>query len=578
MKVPGDPALAAEASALEVRMGALREQLNAGGLDLARSADGWAKFTPDVFAPSHGSLAVSADGSIRSEGTLPVKAVHKFSGQTAGFTALRINILPDSDDPKKWPERGAWISELKVSWIDPAGVARPVTMKEVFVDRLGGPQVPGPHGDVGGFPKLEGPCWSVFVPETPVPAGRLEIAMAQNAATGGSQATPVRRFTVETSARPEWTTLVSDAERLASRKSLEEMAARYKDIPGVEVPVMVGREDRETRVFARGNRLMKAELVTPGVPELLEFGAPESGMTRLDMARWIASPANPLTARVMVNRLWGELFGSGIVRTSEDFGTSGTPPSHPELLDHLALRFQGPHGWSLKAMLREIVLSATYRQTHRASKALVEKDPSNTLLARGPRNRLSAEMVRDQALSAGGLLSPKMYGPPVFPPQPEGVWSTVYSGKKWQVSEGEDRYRRGIYTYCRRTSGFPGFLTFDAPSRDLCNPRRLMSNTPLQALVTLNDPAHIEAAQGFAKRMAAHSPDLPAQLAFGIRVATQQVASPAMLDELASLHADSLRIYQETPAESGKLAANPETAALVLVANTLLNLDSALTR
>jgi hypothetical protein len=238
-------------------------------------------------------------------------------------------------------------------------------------------------------------------------------------------------------------------------------------------------------------------MVSPGVPKLLASGAPEVGMTRLDMAHWIASPENPLTARVMVNRLWGELFGIGIVETAEDFGTSGTLPSHPELLDHLAVRFINQHRWSIKPMLREMVLSATYRQTHRASKELIEKDPSNRLLARGPRTRLSAERVRDQALSVAGLLSPKMHGPPVYPPQPAGIWNSIYSGRKWLESTGEDRFRRGIYTYQNRTSGYPGFLTFDAPSRDLCSARRIASNTPLQALVTLNDPAHIEAAQGF---------------------------------------------------------------------------------
>ena len=182
------------------------------------------------------------------------------------------------------------------------------------------------------------------------------------------------------------------------------------------------------------------------------------------------------------------------------------------------------------------------------------------------------------ALAASGLLSPKLGGPPVYPPQPEGVWNSVYSGAKWKESTGEDRFRRGLYTYSKRTSGFPGFLTFDAPSRDLCSARRLVSNTPLQALVTLNDPAHIEAAQGFAKRMAAHSADLQAQLAFGILLATQQAASPAMIAELTSLHAASTADYQAATAESAKLADSPGAAALVLVANTILNLDSALTR
>ena len=581
MKVAADPAKSAEASGLEINLHILSEQLNAPGHALATATGDWQNFTPTAFAPSHGKLALSGDGTIRSEGTLPTGNIHKVSGPAPAFSALRLRILPDSDDPKKWPERGSLVSAFQVSLTDAAGVCTPVSMKEVFVDRFGEPNEPSSNGNVGGYPKLDGPRWFVFVPANPVvPAAgaTLEIAMSQNEQTTGSQATPVRRFSLETSNRPEWTALVNDPQRLATRQSREEMAKHYKAIQGTMVPVMTERVARETRVFARGNRLSKEAVVTPGVPQLLASSRSGDGMTRLEMARWIASPENPLTARVMVNRLWSELFGIGIVLTAEDFGTSGTPPSHPELLDHLALRFENDFKWSIKSMLREIVLSATYRQTHRASKALVETDPSNRLLARGPRNRLSAEMVRDQALAVGGLLSAKMHGPPVFPTQPEGVWSSVYSGAMWTESKGEDRYRRGIYTYSKRTSGFPGFLTFDAPSRDLCSARRLVSNTPLQALVTLNDPTYIEAAQGLAKRMAASSADLPAQLALGVLLATQQSASPAMIVELSSLHADSLEAYQKSPAESAKLGDHPSTAALVVVASTILNLDSALTR
>ena len=581
MKVAADPAKSAEASGLEINLRILREQLNAPGHDLAAATRDWENFTPTTFAPSHGTLTLSGDGTIRSEGTLPMGNVHKVSGPAPAFSALRLKIFPDSDDPKKWPERGSLVSVFQVSLIDAAGVSAPVAMKEVFVDHFGEPNEPDPSGNVGGYPKLDGPREFVFVPEMPIspaPGAKLEIAMTQNGETGGSQATPVRRFALETSNRPEWTTLVNDPQRLATWHSRDEMATHYKAIQGTMVPVMTERVARETRVFARGNRLSKEAVVTPGVPKLLASSRSKDGMSRLEMARWIASPENPLTARVMVNRLWSELFGIGIVQTSEDFGTSGTPPSHPELLDHLALRFENDFKWSIKAMLREIVLSSTYRQTHRASKSLVVTDPNNRLLARGPRNRLSAEMVRDQALAVAGLLSPKMQGPPVFPPQPEGVWRSVYNGAKWTESKGEDRYRRGIYTYIKRTSGFPGFLTFDAPSRDLCTARRLVSNTPLQALVTLNDPAYIEAAQGLAKRMAASSADLPAQLALGVLLATQQSASPAMIAELSSLHADSLEAYQKSPAESTKLGDHPSVAALVVVASTILNLDSALTR
>jgi hypothetical protein len=176
------------------------------------------------------------------------------------------------------------------------------------------------------------------------------------------------------------------------------------------------------------------------------------------------------------------------------------------------------------------------------------------------------------------LLSAKIFGPPVFPPQPAGVWSSVYSNATWQDSQGEDRYRRGLYTYSKRTSGYPGFLTFDMPSRDLCCARRVASNTPLQALVTLNDPAYIEAAQGLAKRMAAQSPDAAEQLRFGVLLVTQQAPSPLMLDELSKLFAAARAEYEKSPADAAKLAADPGHAALVLVANTILNLDPALNR
>ncbi|MES2924697.1 MAG: PSD1 and planctomycete cytochrome C domain-containing protein [Verrucomicrobiota bacterium] len=580
LKVASDPAKSAEASAFETNERILREQLNTAGRGLADS-ESWKPFTPDTLAPSHGKLAISSDGTIRSEGTLPVGNLHKVSGPAIGFTALRLKILPESDDPKKWPERGSLVTKFEVKLIDSAGISAPVTMKEVFADHLGDTVDPSPVGNVGAFPKLENGRWFVFVPEKavePPPGSRMEISMTQSGQTAGNQATPVRRFALDSSNRSEWTRLVNDPQRLSAWQSRTEMAGKYKAIKGVMVPVMAERAARETRVFARGNRLMKENVVLPGVPELLASSTSRDGMTRLEMARWISSEENPLTARVMVNRLWGEMFGTGIVQTAEDFGTSGTPPSHPGLLDHLALRFENDYKWSIKSMLREIALSSTYRQTHIASRALVEADPNNRLLARGPRNRLSAEMVRDQALAAAGLLSPKMHGPPVFPPQPAGVWRSVYSGGQWIESKGEDRYRRGIYTYSKRTSGFPGFLTFDAPSRDLCSARRIVSNTPLQALVTLNDPAHIEAAQGLAKRMASHSAHLSGQLVFGVLLATQQIASPEMIAELAALHAGCVSDYQAAPAESAALAENPGAAALVLVANTILNLDSALTR
>jgi hypothetical protein len=584
MKVASDPAKREEASRMEIQMRQLRGQLNEGGVSLAASTSDWQPFTPDGFKPSHGKLTLHPDGVIRSEGTLPAGCRHEVSGPATGFTALRLKILPDSADPKKWPERGSLVTQFEVWMVDAAGVSTPLPMKEVFADHLGDPHDPSPDGQVGGFPKLEGPRWFVFVPDAPVvlpDGGKLHVSMKQGASTTGNQATPVRNFRFDLSNRPEWIGLVNDPARLALRQSYGDAVRQHTGIQGTLVPVMIERPAagmRETRVFARGNRLSKDQPVKPGIPDLFKVGPWDKMNNRLDMARWLVSQENPLAARVLANRLWSELFGTGIVRTLEDFGTSGEMPSHPELLDHLAIRLRDHYKWSMKSMLREIVLSSTYLQSSRAKPDLVARDPGNRLLARGPRVRLTAEMVRDQALSAAGLLSSKMHGPPVYPPQPAGVWSSVYSGATWKESTGEDRYRRGIYTYSKRTSGFPGFLTFDAPSRDLCNARRITSNTPLQALVTLNDPAHIEAAQGLAGRMAAHSGEPAGRYAFGMLLATQQSPSPEAIKELAALHAEAKEEYAKSPDVSSKLAPDPDRAALVLVANTILNLDSALNR
>ena len=224
-------------------------------------------------------------------------------------------------------------------------------------------------------------------------------------------------------------------------------------------------------------------------------------------------PEQPLTARTAVNRYWEQLFGTGIVETLENFGSVGEEPSHPELLDWLALHFQNDLHWDMKALLRELVTSATYRQSAKATPALTERDPRNRLLARGPQQRLTAEMVRDQALMASGLLSDTMGGPPVMPPQPQGVWNSVYNDSKWVDATGPDRYRRAIYTYIKRTSGYPSFLTFDASEHDVSLARRIPTNTPLQALVTLNDPVYQEASEALAMRMMKETDALDGRLA-----------------------------------------------------------------
>ncbi|MCP5116022.1 MAG: DUF1553 domain-containing protein, partial [bacterium] len=257
---------------------------------------------------------------------------------------------------------------------------------------------------------------------------------------------------------------------------------------------------RETRIHQRGNFLDPGAVVEAKAPTAFHAFPEDAPRDRLGLAKWLVDNRNPLTARVTVNRFWARLFGAGLVETEEDFGNQGVPPSHPKLLDWMATEFMRLD-WDMKGILKKIVMSATYRQASDVGPELLERDRFNRLLARGPRVRLDAEMVRDQMLAASGLLSKKMYGPPVMPLQPDGVWQVVYNRDRWETSSGEDRYRRAVYTLWRRTSPYPAAMTFDAPSAELCTMRRIRTNTPLQALVTLNDPLSIEAARHLADRV-----------------------------------------------------------------------------
>lgn len=358
------------------------------------------------------------------------------------------------------------------------------------------------------------------------------------------------------------------------------------------VPVMAelaADKHRTTHLLSGGSFLAPQQAVTPGVPQALPAFPADLPRDRLGLAQWLVSPGNPLTARVTVNRFWERFFGRGLVETMEDFGAQGSPPTHPELLDHLALLLIDS-GWSVKELCRSIVTSAAYRQASDATPEQLERDLYNTLYARGPRFRIEAEMLRDQALAVSGLLSPKMFGPPVYPPQPEGIWQVVYSGESWMTSTGEDRYRRGLYTYWRRTSPYPSMTTFDAPSREVCTPRRLRTNTPLQALVTLNDPVYIEAAQALARRMITEGgPEAEDRAALGLRLALVREPSPAEIDALLALVADERARYGTDPERALAMATDPlgalpdeidptDAAAWTVAANVILNLDEFLAR
>jgi mono/diheme cytochrome c family protein len=386
----------------------------------------------------------------------------------------------------------------------------------------------------------------------------------------------------------------------------DEMKARYRELKQweqreedlrYEIPTTMVMDEkpgiRPTYVLGRGDYQNKGEVVTAGVPAVLPplpAGAPAN---RLTLARWLVDPAHPLTARVAVNRYWQMYFGTGLVKTAEDFGSQGEPPSHPELLDWLATEFQ--RGWDIKAMQRLIVTSATYRQSSKVTPSLLEKDRENRLLARGPRFRLPAEMVRDQALFAAGLLVEKQGGPSVASYQPEGLWEEIafggpYTAQTYQQDHGEALYRRSMYLFWKRTSPPPVMAIFDAPNREKCVARRPVTNTPLQALALWNDTGLVEAGRAFGQRILREggASDMD-KLRFGFETATGRRPSAKEIQVLASLLKSQRESYGRNPAKAARLLAvgeskadaslpAPEFAAWANVGSVLLSLDETLTR
>lgn len=348
-------------------------------------------------------------------------------------------------------------------------------------------------------------------------------------------------------------------------------------------PVMIENNSeqwRSTHVFERGNWLTKGKEVSPDVPHILNPMPANAPKNRLGLAMWLTDKKNPLTARTMVNRLWEQLFGYGLAETLEDLGTQGIPPTHKELLDHLSWQFMNDFNWSIKALLKEMVLSATYRQHSKVSDELLKKDPNNKLYARGPRVRLSAEQLRDQALAVSSLLSNKMYGKSVMPFQPDGIWRSPYNGDKWEMSTGEDQFRRALYTYWKRTAPYPSMITYDGGAREVCVTRRIRTNTPLQALTTLNDSTYLVMARQFAYQMQEQGEkEVNKQIQKGYETMLYKPISEKRLNALVELYRSSINKFRKDEAATCEMIGvmnkhnNPETAALVVVANAMLNLD-----
>ncbi len=546
-------------------------------------------------------------GEMRASANTPGQSVYELTATIDApvLTALRIDVVPaNPDTARHTPELGFIVDQIDAWAVQPNGHQDKIPFRyfisdseenlEAAVDRAAKSGVKSkPDPETGGFganPNLFYNRWTVAVPAAPLrlsPGSRLKVHLTQTENVSDKPAL-VRRARITASADSSWSALTPDSNFGTSLAQLTDLTRQLQQIRSVGTPVMVEQaeyEKRETREFERGNFLTKTgPALTPDVPGLfpkLPAGEPRN---RLTLAKWFFTPQQPLTARTAVNRYWEQLFGTGIVETLENFGSVGEEPSHPELLDWLALHFQNDLHWDMKALLRELVTSATYRQGAKTTPVLTERDPRNRLLARGPQQRLTAEMVRDQALMASGLLSDTMGGPPVMPPQPQGVWNSVYNDSKWVDATGPNRYRRAIYTYIKRTSGYPSFLTFDASEHDVSLARRIPTNTPLQALVTLNDPVYQEASEALAVRMMKETDALDARLEYGARLVLSRRPTDGEMATLRKLYEEALattsapRIIKVAASAISKSGSGKELAALTAVASVLFNLDTALTR
>ncbi len=408
------------------------------------------------------------------------------------------------------------------------------------------------------------PTMSVLSPEDAARSEVLKAQIAQLQKDAGAKPTP---------------------EFMAKIAELQKQLAAIKPTTTLVMKELPQR--RPTKVMIRGNHKNLGEAVEPGVPSRLHGLPADAPANRLGLAKWLVSAENPLTARVTMNRIWARYYGRGFVETSEDFGIQGDLPTHPELLDWLATELIAQQ-WSLKSMHRLIVTSATYRQSSRVSPQLLKRDPFNRLFARGPRLRLDAEVVRDNALAIAGLLNRKVCGPSVFPYQPDGIWFNPYSGDRWVVSTGGDQHRRGLYTFWRRTAPYAAFMAFDAPSREIACERRPRTNTPLQALATLNDKVFVEASAALARRMVAEAKGEREWIIYGFRLCVARTPTEREVELLRKLYAENMEKYRKDAAAAAAMVKNggalppgveaAELAAWTVIANVLLNLDETITK
>jgi cytochrome c553 len=616
-----------EIARVQARLAAVTPALEAAQARWARERAAplpqWTPLRPKRVLSSGGAtLEVAADGTITAGGNNADYDTYTVVAPLPGGTVTGLRLEAIAEPPRGTPGRSDFgfflLTRLALQATPAGGRRQSVALVRAEADEgsAGGALDDDATTGWGGFDPSRSQT-AVFQPKAPLAAGAtLTITLEHQ---GRQPKHNLRRFRLSVTSEPNpWGGLplperlrtgAAPATGEKADKQREALSAYYrsiapalepdrrklsalrKDLAALAIPTAMvmrerpGGERPSTPLRVRGSYLTPGERVYAGVPAVLH-PLPERAMpNRLGLALWLTAEENPLTPRVTVNRIWEEYFGRGLVETSEDFGTQGERPTHPELLDWLATELLRQET-RLKPLHRLIVTSSTYRQASRVTRQLRESDPYNRLLARGPRFRVEGEMVRDVALAASGLLSRRVGGPSVFPFQPEGIWDNPYSDDRWELSPGEDRYRRGLYTFVRRTAPYPSLTVFDAPSREFCTARRVRTNTPLQALTTLNDPVYFEAAKALAARILREAgPDAEARATRAFRLCTARAPKPAELAPLLAFQAQQRARFEgdgdaarAVLGESATLADAPERAAWTMVANVLLSLDETLTK
>ena len=573
-------------------------------------------------------LEILEDGSLLVGGSVPSTSIYKltFAGPLKDVIGFKLETLTHDSLPGKGPGRGDAerpnfiLSEFTASVKRDRAEPRLVPLASAKTD-YSQPNWPVENAIDGNRKtgwaigqQFHQPHWATFRTQAPLNIADgeiLELSLDQNfgrgrtigrvkisVLVGDELAADVPPDIVELLNKPKRTKKQQQkletyfAESNLEFKKLAQQADRLKkQINGLEPDetlVMVEMDEpRETHILNRGNYLDPGKKVEPGTPASLHSLDPKLPGNRLGLARWLVDPANPLLTRVTVNRWWAELFGQGIVSTEEDFGTQAEFPTHPELLDWLAVEFIEA-GWSMKHMHKLMVMSQAFQQSARQTAALGQRDPLNRLLARGPRFRLPAEIIRDNTLAISGLLSSRMHGPPIMPYQPEGIWRAVGRNQPiWKTAVDEDRFRRGVYIVWKRGAPYPSFVNFDAPDRAACTVQRPRTNTPLQALTLLNDPAYAEMAFALAQRMLTEPAEktTEARLAHGFRLCLSREPHPKELAILKTLYESEKKKLEANPKLAEQRLQNllprlrdknlsaVDVAAWFAVANALLNLD-----